>query len=111
MKRTVAAIGLLLALASCDSDGSPVAGDSIDREAFIATYVELRQAAIASPDFRVTPEQRDEVLARHGVSGEDLVHFADVHGRDLEFMNEVWAEVETRVRDNSGRTLVPVPGP
>jgi hypothetical protein len=102
MKHTVAATAFLLALASCGGDTSPVASDVIDRETFIATYVDLRLAATEQSDFRVSPEQRAEVLARHGVSGEELIRFADVHGRDLEFMNEVWSEVETRFQDASG---------
>jgi hypothetical protein len=89
-------------LASCGGDASPVASDVIDRETFVATYVDLRMAAIASPDFRVTSEERAEVLARHGVDGEDLVRFAEVHGRDLELMTEIWTEVEALVQEGSG---------
>jgi hypothetical protein len=99
MKRTVAAAALLLALASCSSDtAEPAGGDVIARETFIAAYVDLRMAAVASPDFRLPPGARDEVLARHGVDAEDLVRFAEAYGRDLELMNEVWTEVEERFR-------------
>lgn len=104
MKRTVAAAALLLALASCSSDtAEPLASDVIDSETFIATYVDLRVAAVATPDFRIPPEARDEILARHGVSAEDLVAFAEAYGRDLELMNEVWTEVETRFQDSEAR--------
>jgi hypothetical protein len=102
MKRTEAATAFLLVLASCGGDTSPVASDVISRETFVATYVDLRLAAIASSDFRVTPEQRAEILARHAVDGEDLIRFADVHGRDLELMTEIWTEVETLVQEGSG---------
>ncbi len=108
MKRTVAATAFLLALASCGGDTSTVASDVIDRETFIATYLDLRLAATAQPDFRVTSEQRAEVLARHGVDAEELIRFADVHGRDLEFMNEVWSEVETRFQEMSGESPPPL---
>ncbi len=97
MKRTVAATALLLAIASCGSDAAePVAGDVIDRATFVDTYVDLRLAAVRTPEFRISPAERDEILARHGVRGEDLVRFAEVHGRDLELMNTVWTEVEAR---------------
>jgi hypothetical protein len=104
MKRTVAAAALLLALASCSSDtAEPVEGDVIDRETFIATYVDLRAAAVTTPDFRLPPDVREEILARHGVSGEDLVGFAPAYGRDLELMNEVWTEVERRLQESDAR--------
>jgi hypothetical protein len=108
MKRTVTAAALLLALASCSSDTvEPGAGDVIGREAFIATYVELRRAAIGSPDFRVSPGARAEILARHGVEAEDLVRFAEAYGRDLELMNEVWTEVEARIQDSGADATPP----
>ena len=102
MKRTVAAAVILLALASCGGDTSPVASDVIDRQTFIDTYVDLRLAAIQTPDFRIPSGERDQILTRHGVSAEDLLRFADAHGRDLEFMNEVWSEIEVRFQDSSG---------
>jgi hypothetical protein len=104
MKRTVAAAALLLALASCSSDtAEPAEGDMIDRETFVATYVDLRAAAVSSPDFRIPPDVREEILARHGVTGDDLVGFAAAYGRDLELMNEVWSEVERRLQDSEAR--------
>jgi len=108
MKRTVAAAALLLGLASCSSDtAEPSAGDVIDRETFVATYVDLRLAAVASPDFRIPPSARDEILARHGVDAEDLVRFAEAYGRDLELMNEVWTEVEERFGESSADATPP----
>jgi hypothetical protein len=108
MKRTVAATALLLAIASCSSDtAEPTAGDVIDRATFVATYVDLRLAAVESPDFRVPAEARDEILARHGVEAEDLVRFAEAYGRDLELMNEVWTEVEERFQNSSADATPP----
>jgi hypothetical protein len=78
--------------------GAPDA-DTIDREVFIEAYVELRLAALDSEDFEVAPDQRAEILARHGVDQEGLLRFADVHGRDVDFMNEVWSEVERRLEE------------
>jgi hypothetical protein len=87
---------LLMALA-CDGAEQDVPADVMDRETFIATYVDLREAVIATPDFRVTDEQRAAILARHGVDSESLIRFADAHGSDLDYMNEIWTEVETRI--------------
>jgi hypothetical protein len=107
MKRTVAATALLLAISSCVSDTAEPAGDVIDRATFVDTYVDLRLAAVQSPDFRVSGEERDEILARHGVRGEDLIRFAEAYGRDLEFMNELWAEVEERFQESSADATPP----
>src|SRR5688572_27915103 len=87
---------MLLALA-CGGAEQDVPADVMDRETFIATYVDLREAAIVMPEFRVTDEQRAEILSRHGVDSESLIRFADAHGSDLDYMNEVWTEVETRI--------------
>ncbi|HUP53740.1 MAG TPA: hypothetical protein VM198_14765 [Longimicrobiales bacterium] len=89
---------LLAACALAAACGAPGAG-TIDREIFIEAYVELRLAALQSEDFEVAPEQRAEILARHGVDKEGLLRFADVHGRDVDFMNEVWSEVERRLEE------------
>jgi len=107
MKRTVGVTLTLLALASCGGDTGPVASDVIERQTFIDTYVELRLAAVQAPDFRVPPSERDQILARHGVSAEDLLRFADAYGRDLEFMNEVWSEIEARFQESSGDATPP----
>ena len=107
MKRTVAATALLLALASCGGDTGPVASDVIERQTFVDTYVDLRLAAIQAPDFRVPSGERDQILARHGVSAEDLLRFAEAYGRDLELMNEVWSEIEARFQESSGDATPP----
>ena len=101
MKRTVAATALLLAISSCASDTAEPPGDVLDRATFVATYVDLRLAAVQSPEFRISAQERADILARHGVRGDDLVRFVEAHGRDLEFMNEVWTEVEESIRSSS----------
>jgi len=90
------ALSLALLGAACGGDGA-VPADVIDRETFIATYVDLRWAAAETSELRITSDQRDQILADRGLDGESLVRFADAHGRDLEFMNEVWAEVDNRL--------------
>lgn len=86
----------LIALTVSLACGGPSA-DTIDREVFIATYVDLRVAALDTDTAKVGTEEREEVLRRHGVTAEDLTTFAEVHATDLEFMRDVWNEVELRL--------------
>jgi hypothetical protein len=94
---------VLLACAGCGG-AEPQA---IDRETFIATYVDLRRSALQNTDKQITPAQRDEVLSRHGVGEEDLLGFVEVHGRDVDYMAAVWGEVEARLhpQDSAGTTV------
>jgi hypothetical protein len=95
--RGLAACVFLIAGATCSPEAAPRAGATIDREAFIATYVGLRVAALRADEQVVSDDARDEVLAENGVSGDDLLRFAEVHGGDVEFMRDVWNEVELRM--------------
>ena len=71
--------------------------DLMTRAEFVSTYVDLRVAALRREDETLTDSARAAVLARHGVSEGDLLDFASTHGGDLEFMREVWNEVEARL--------------
>jgi hypothetical protein len=99
MIRRSALICLALAagLAGC-SDPPPE--ETISRERFIEVYVALRSEA-HSPDApgEIDPEVRDRILAEHGVEAEELIHFVEVHGEDLQYMFEVWSEVEERLTE------------
>lgn len=96
MTRTFAvALTLLLILTGCR--GTSTAAPTIDREAFIATWIDLRAAAVAAGG-TIPPAERDRVLREHGVDEEALVTFVDVHGADPAYMVEVWTEVEERMR-------------
>jgi len=77
-------------------DGS-ASGAPIDRDAFVAAYVDLRIAALEADSSVISEAGRAEVLARHGITADDLLEFAELHGRDVEFMREVWNEVELRL--------------
>jgi hypothetical protein len=102
MKRPVRALALLLLATACGGGGpGAVPADVIDRQTFIETYVDLRLAAVATEAFRVSAEDRAEILARHGIDGEALVRFADAHGGDLDYMNEVWSEIEVRIQERT----------
>ena len=104
-----AAAGLSLVVVfsstSCGSR-SGARGDTIDSEVFIATYVDLRTTALQSTSHRLSDEDRVAVLARHSVTAEDLALFAEVHGRDADFMREVWNDVESRMESESPSTEI-----
>jgi hypothetical protein len=89
---------LVVAVTACgENDVVPIVEGVIDRETFIATYVDLRAATLAGSELALPDEQRDEVLAGHGVAAEGLEAFVEAYGRDLDYMNGVWSEVESRL--------------
>jgi len=97
------ALAIVCVAAACGEREQPAdLTGVIERETFIDTYVDLRVAAVTSPEFRISSERRAEVLARHGVDSEALIRFADAHGRDLDYMAAVWSEVETRLQERAG---------
>ncbi len=91
-----ALLAVTLGVAACRGGSHSEAG-ALDREVFIATYVDLRAAAIRAEGMVLSDAERAEVLARHGVTEEQLVDFARLHGQDVEFMRTVWDEVEARM--------------
>ena len=93
---TALIVVVLTAAAACGSGGTGT-GDSIDAEAFIQTFVDLRVSALDTDSQRLAPRDREAILSEHSVTAEDLTHFANAHGDDLEFMREVWNEVELRM--------------
>ena len=99
--KSIIRAGLLAATicsASC-ADGSPSAADGggLDREAFIATYVDLRAAAVRAEGGAVSDAERAAILGRHDVTEEQLMAFAERHGQDVNLMRGVWDEVEARM--------------
>ena len=93
--RSLLFIGLAVSLSACGGDAAGLdEEDIIDREVFIAAYVDLRAAALSMDDGKLTDEARVEVLSRHGTSEVDVLNFAEYHAPDLPFMREVWNEIE-----------------
>jgi len=93
--------GLLLAAvvaatASC-SGGPAHATPAVARQAFVATYVDLRATAVRSDKGTVDAEQRREILVRHGVTEGGLLAFAEEHGEDVDYMRSVWDDVEAQL--------------
>lgn len=87
-------VAALVALVSCEPSEPE---GLIDREAFIDAYVELRVAALDTDSQRVAASDRDAILDRIGITDDDLLRFVEFHGGDLEFMRDVWNDVELRL--------------
>lgn len=104
--RPVRAILLVLTLAACGGGADPET--AIDRETFVETYLDLRAPVLVGTRERITPAEREAVLARHGVTEEQLLEFAEVHGADPGYMDDVWTEIESRLDElRSGEVRAP----
>ena len=94
---TVWVLGALLAFPACQSDSAPA--DAISREEYIDIYVEILRVADESPDSVTASERALAILARRGVSEEDLLAFARNHMADPQYLVDVWSEIEERLRN------------
>ena len=102
MKRSpiLRAATLLLTLSAFACSGESTASPDeagLDRETFIATYVDLRTAVIRGESHELSDQERARILSAHGVTEADLTDFVDTHGEDVALMREVWDEVEARL--------------
>lgn len=84
-----------VSVAACGSGGDRP--ETISRDVFVDTYVDLRTSALDTEEQRVDSVMRARILEEHGVTAQDLTHFADVHGAELEFMRDVWNDIEARL--------------
>lgn len=87
----------LVAVSATTACGPGTPEGVIDRETFIDTYVELRIAALDTDSARIADADREAILSRKGVTEEDMLEFVEVHAFDLDFMRDVWNEVELRM--------------
>lgn len=92
---------VVVVLTSC-GDGPAAASTSIDRETFIATYVDLRLSALGTPTGEITEAERARVLEKHGTREADLLSYAEAHGSDPATMREIWDEVRLRLQRAAG---------
>lgn len=72
-------------------------GLAVSRARFVDTYVDLRIEALRTETETLTDSTRATVLARHGVTEEDLLDFAEAVGGDLDYMRDLWNEIELRL--------------
>ena len=88
---------LPLLLTGCAGDGAGPEEETISRDTFIETYVALREVGLGAPNQIPSVNDRLDVLEEHGVSEQDLLQFVEVRGRNVDYMRDVWNEVETRI--------------
>ncbi len=95
----VTLIALLLGVASgaCGANTPNEVVDTIDRETFIEVYVDLRSVALRKTSRKVNAVERDSVLTMHEVTEENLRLFLEVYHTEVEFMRDLWNDVEARI--------------
>lgn len=91
------------ALFACGNSAEPEIEGVITRDQFIEAYIELRFSALRNQDEQILAEDRERILAGRGLTPEDLLEFVDAHGRNIEFMQEVWDEVERGMEERRGQ--------
>ena len=89
-------LACLAALQGCSTRSTDPEGVAIPKDTFVTTYVQLREAALDLPQERID-SARAAILAEHHLTEQDMLTFADVHGRDVVFMKDVWDQVEKRL--------------
>ena len=94
----VLAAGLLTG-AACGNDGASPEVETISQELFVETYVALRTVGLRSPNQMPSEEDRQQVLSEKGVTQEDLFTFVEVHGRNVEYMRDIWNIIEVRIEE------------
>jgi hypothetical protein len=96
LRRAIPILALMFCW-SCGGGTAALAEATAAREAFIATFLDLRAATVNSGSADIEDAVRDSILDLYGVSGQDLVDFVETHGEDVEFMHDLWTEVEARL--------------
>ncbi len=99
MMKVVWGLAGVLLFAACGEEGASAIDEDgiIDREVFVQTYVELRMESFDNIPRVITDGERDVILEERGVSAEELRLFLTVHGPDVEFMRDLWAEIEGQI--------------
>jgi hypothetical protein len=90
-------LAVLIAVCMSCSGRNSASEETIARETFVATYVDLRRTALSSPGQNLTDADRERVLGQNAVSEDELIAFADAWGGDISYMTGVWEEVGARL--------------
>lgn len=97
MRARLPPVALLLVLfAACGEEVEPPPpGDTaMGPDAYRSVLVELAVGRVeALPDTQAWLERRRAILARHGVSAEDLRGFVDAYGRDDDVMRSLYRDL------------------
>ena len=97
--RIIVSMVAITLCSSCSGDTTDVPEDTAGREAFIGAYLDLRTAALSSGSTDLGDEVRDSILSVYSVTDQDLLDFIDMHGEDVEFMRDLWTEIEVRLTE------------
>ena len=99
MRRAVPLLGALLLASACER---PATYDGLEREEFVATYVDLRRATVAG---ELDEQTRDSILEAHGTTEEALRDYVEQRAEDPEAIADTWREINERI---SARDTMPV---
>lgn len=92
----------VLLMPACATDSTSAMGVSDDQ--FIETMVALRrEAAEAGSDTAAYRAARDQVLARQGVTADELRAYVAARARDLDAMAAVWESINVRLTSETPR--------
>ena len=97
--RIVVSVVALTLCWSCGGGATDVPEETPGRPEFIGAYLDLRTAALISGSPDLGNEVRDSILAVYDVTDQDLLDFIETHGEDVEFMRDLWTEIEGRVTE------------
>ncbi len=97
--RALPLISLFVVATACER-GFPEAGSapSIPEATFVQAMVEFRTEALNWEEGHIPDDVRDSILARHGITGDDLVTYVEVWGNDVPHMYRVWAAVDSTLQ-------------
>jgi hypothetical protein len=84
---------------SCSGDATDIPEDTVAREVFIGAYLDLRVAALSSGTTEIGGDVRDSILAVYGVTGQELLEFVDTYGENVEFMGDLWTEIDGQLSE------------
>ena len=87
----IATASVVFALAACGGQSLP---ETIDRDVFVNAYADLRIAAVETDSGRIANSARDSILDAFEITEADLTVFAEVHAKELEFMRDIWNDIE-----------------
>lgn len=96
MKPTVTLLLGLLVLGACHSAPPPTTS-GLSRQAFVDTYVALREASVLATSDSDFQRRRQQILRAHGATDSALVQFVRDHAGDLAYMNRLWQDIGARV--------------
>ena len=92
-------VALTVCVACGGGGATDVPEDTPGREEFIGAYLDLRIAALGLETADLGDEVRDSILSGYGVTAQDLLDFIDTHGEDVEFMRDLWTELDARLTE------------